>query len=96
VHEGMDEAGIVGVVLPDGRVLTEEIRSFNYNQHVNALRFSYETTTTKPVGVDSMSGWVRSVDTAPGRVVVIAHKFFRYRDQVYVQDADIKQLVRAV
>lgn len=94
-RDDMVETGITGIVLPTGQVLgVNDVRSFNFNQHVNALRFSFDTETTKPVGVDPVSGSVRGIDPAQGRVAVIAHKFFRYRDTLFIQDADIKQLVR--
>jgi hypothetical protein len=91
----MIETGITSIVLPTGQVVTvNEVRTFNFNQHVNSLRFSFEAPTTKPSGVDSLSGWIRGIDTDLGRVAVLAHRYFKFRDTLYVTDATIKQLVR--
>lgn len=91
----MQDDGVTGVVLPTGEIVKDDrVLSWHYNQHVNALRFSYEVDTTKPVGVNDLNGSVRGIDVAIGRVAVIAHRFFRYKDVIYVQDCDVKHLIR--
>lgn len=85
--------GIEAVVLPTGQyVAADKIRAFNYNDKINALRLSFVTRKYVPQGVDTLSGRVRAIQEQEGRCAVTAHRFFRYNNVIYVQDADVRLL----
>ncbi len=86
-----DEFGITGICLPNGEMLDAgRVRSINYNGAINALRFSYSVRKFTPVAVDHLTGRVKGIQESEGRCVVIAHRHFRYNDELFIQDADIK------
>lgn len=90
-REDITDQGITGICLPTGEIVDfGRVKSFNYNSNINALRFSFSVQKFVPISVDSLTSRVKSIQESEGRSVVIAHKFFRHLDTLYVQDADIK------
>jgi hypothetical protein len=89
--EELTDYGITGIFLPTGEVIEmPSIRSFNYNANINALRFSFNVKKFVPLSVDQLTGRVKNIHEEDGRCVVVAHRFFRHLDSLYIQDADVK------
>lgn len=85
------DQGITGIYLPTGEVIEfDRIRTFNYNPNINALRFSFNVRKHIPLSVDNLTSRVKAVQEEDGRCVVVAHRFFRYNETLYIQDADVK------
>jgi len=85
------DQGITAIILPAGEIIEMPMtRSFTYNPNIGALRFSFMVTKYVPLGTDKLTSRVTGVEEREGRCVVIAHRFFRHNETLYVTDADIK------
>lgn len=85
--------GIQAVVLPSGQyIAADKIRSWNYNPKIGALRFAFVTRKHTALGYDKLTERVTGVQEQEGRCAATAHRYFRFGDTIYVQDADVRLL----
>jgi hypothetical protein len=89
--EEITDQGVTAIYLPSGEIVEmPAVRTFNYNSNISALRFSYSVRKYVPLSVDHLTGRVNGVQEEEGRCVVVAHRFFRHNETLYIQDADVK------